>query len=122
MAHTFHVYVPSDNLSVPNNTANSFRVVLPKVLKFNSQWLCGLSSIIYPYSYSAIGTSDRQYIKILHGIRPGEIRELIIPFPSGTYKTVMDLERRLNEIIAEAAKLRYDQIPIKEFEERSDII
>ncbi len=62
MSKTFYIILPSDTRDPSDNTTNKFTVRLPKTLKFSSVWLCGLSSIIYPHAFAAIGTSREQHI------------------------------------------------------------
>jgi hypothetical protein len=65
MANTFPVHLPSNIHDYPDNQPNKFRVRLAKPLNFSGNWVCGLHSISYPYSWpSTIGTLDDQWINI----------------------------------------------------------
>jgi hypothetical protein len=105
MSKTFYVILPSDTRDPPENRSNKFTVRLPKTLNFTSLWLCGLSSIIYPHSFAAIGTTQPQYIYLL--IDDGRFHwpySLVrIKFPSGSYKTPEALANKINETLARAA-------------------
>jgi hypothetical protein len=105
MANSFFVILPS---TTPNpsdedaNKPNRFRVHLPKKLEFyDGTWLCGLSSIVYPNSWPAIGTIETQYLDIY--LKEGEFERFLIP--SGSFTTPKVLEKSLyNSILAEIDK------------------
>lgn len=105
MSKTFYVILPSDTRDPPDNRTNKFTVRLPKTLNFNSMWLCGLSSIIYPHSYAAIGTTKDQYIYVL--VNDGRFHwpySLIrVKFPKGSFATPQALAKKLNLVVSEAA-------------------
>lgn len=100
MANAFYIYLPSDTKNPSfDNKSNKFRVILPKPLRFNSTWLCGLSSIIYPRSFASIGTSEEQFIKLY--IRDPKLGDpffssiVVVPFQRGTYDTIESLHQHL---------------------------
>jgi hypothetical protein len=102
---TFYVHLPSDTINpyYPNKS-NSFRITLPKPLRLNGVWLCGLSSIIYPRSYAAIGTTREQEIQVEirdpHYEKVYHLEKVHIKIPSGTYSTSEGLSHAINTAIA----------------------
>ena len=92
MSNTFFVYLPSNVPDYPDNKPNKFRVHLPKPLYFSGDWVCGLHSISYPYSWpSTIGTLDEQWIDI-HFIRnDGQASVIRVPIPRGSHTSTEEL-------------------------------
>lgn len=113
MSNTFFVFLPSNtpnneaNLTTPNypnNRPNKFRVRLPKPLRFNGNWVCGLHSISFAYSWpSTIGTLDEQFINI-HFKHKDKQRIIQIPVPKASHTTVDDLRDFLARILETQAK------------------
>jgi hypothetical protein len=64
MANTIIVHLPSNSPDYPENTSNKYRVHLGRTLHFPGEWVCGLHSIIYPYTWPSISTLDEQFIRI----------------------------------------------------------
>ncbi|KAH7698320.1 hypothetical protein AAVH_34589 [Aphelenchoides avenae] len=64
MAVDFYVTLPSNTKTDLNNKTSSFTVRLQKKLQFNSTWVVGLVSILYPYSWPNLGTDDYQYVDV----------------------------------------------------------
>ncbi|KAI6223801.1 hypothetical protein M3Y99_01425800 [Aphelenchoides fujianensis] len=62
MSNSFYVVLPSNSPSFPNNTTADFRVALPKALHFDSDYVVGLHSIVYPISWASIGAIEPQAI------------------------------------------------------------
>jgi hypothetical protein len=101
---TFYVHLPSDTINPSHpNKSNSFRIALPKPLRLNGVWLCGLSSIIYPRSYAAIGTTGPQEIQIAirepHYDDRGHTEYVTVEIPSGSYTTAQGLAHAINAAI-----------------------
>ncbi|KAF7636006.1 hypothetical protein Mgra_00004587 [Meloidogyne graminicola] len=80
----------------PENRPNKFRVHLPKPLYFSGEWVCGLHSISYPYSWpSTIGTLDEQWIDIHFLDNKNKARVIRLPVPKGSHATVEELHQFL---------------------------
>ncbi|KAL3115300.1 hypothetical protein niasHT_013770 [Heterodera trifolii] len=62
-SNSFYVVLPS-NTNVEGNMTNSFRVRLPRILQFNSEWEVGLAVIVYPHSWPSIGTVEQQFVEV----------------------------------------------------------
>jgi len=72
----------------PDNQPNKFRVHLPKSLYFSGDWVCGVHSISYPYSWSStIGTLDEQWIDINFTDNNKKGQTIRIPVPKGSHNT-----------------------------------
>jgi hypothetical protein len=86
--------LPSD---VPgeNNKICDYETILPKTLKFDSDFLVALHSLTYPRSWASIGTLDNQNITLFK--KNGD--NLEIPVPRSNYTTDKDLVEGLNELI-----------------------
>jgi len=89
--------IPSNVSDYTENQPNSFRVHLPKSIFFNGDWVCGLHSISYPYSWSStIGTIDDQWIKI-HIVDSDKNKHILkIPVPKASHNTIENLREFLN--------------------------
>uniref|UniRef100_A0A914MPV9 Uncharacterized protein n=1 Tax=Meloidogyne incognita TaxID=6306 RepID=A0A914MPV9_MELIC len=96
MSNSFYVCLLSNVPDYPDNQPNKFRVHLPKPLYFSGDWVCGVHSISYPYSWSStIGTLDEQWIKI-HFIDENSKKNVIrIPVPAASHINVEALENYL---------------------------
>ncbi|HJR99585.1 MAG TPA: hypothetical protein VJ780_01515 [Flavobacterium sp.] len=64
MSNQFYVLLPSNTPGYPDNSPNKYRVHLPKPIKFDGSWVCGVHSIIYTHSWPTIGTTEQQWIEI----------------------------------------------------------
>uniref|UniRef100_A0A914KTK4 Uncharacterized protein n=1 Tax=Meloidogyne incognita TaxID=6306 RepID=A0A914KTK4_MELIC len=96
MSNTFFVFLPSNVSDYPDNRPNKFRVHLPRPLYFSGDWVCGLHSISYPYSWpSTIGTLDEQWIDIHFTKTDGRASIIRVPVPKGSHTTVEDLHQFL---------------------------
>nr|CAD2165321.1 unnamed protein product [Meloidogyne enterolobii] len=96
MSNTFFVFLPSNVSDYPDNRPNKFRVHLPRPLYFSGDWVCGLHSISYPYSWpSTIGTLDEQWIDIHFTKNDGRASIIRVPVPKGSLTTVEDLHQFL---------------------------
>ena len=72
----------------PDNQPNKFRVHLPKSLYFSGDWVCGVHSISYPYSWSStIGTLDEQWIDINFTDNNKKGQTIRVPVPKGSHNT-----------------------------------
>jgi hypothetical protein len=92
MSNSFFVFLPSNIVDYPNNQPNKFRVHLPKPLYLNGNWVCGLHSISYPYSWpSTIGTLDEQYIDIHFNDSKNEARVIRVPVPKASHTKINEL-------------------------------
>lgn len=94
MPRQFHVVLPSNDLSFPTNKTNNFRISLPKALRFEEKYLCGLKSIVFPHSWNSLGAIEQQHISLFLG--NNEIR---IGVPPGSYTSVESLIQTLNSLI-----------------------
>jgi hypothetical protein len=96
MANSFTVHLPSNVYDYPDNQPNKFRVRLARPLNFSGNWVCGLHSIQYPYSWPAtIGTLDEQWINIHFVNHKGQERTLHIPIPAGSHTNVEELAKMI---------------------------
>ena len=95
MAVDFYITVPSNTKTDLNNKTNSFIVRLKKKLQFNSTWVVGLVSILYPYSWPTVGTSEFQHIDVTW--KDGIVTRLYIK--STAYRTVERLYRGVEAAI-----------------------
>lgn len=115
MSSSFFVFLPSNTPinetahatpNYPNNRPNKFRVRLPKPLYFNGNWVCGLHSISFAYSWpSTIGTLDEQFISI-HFKHKDKKRIIRVPIPRASHTKVDDLR----DSLALAFKLQVEAI------------
>jgi len=100
MSNSFFVFLPSNVPDYSSNRPNKFRVHLPKPLYFNGNWVCGLHSISYPYSWpSTIGTLDEQWLKIHFTDDLGQKHILRIPIPGASHTNVQKLCDFLNSTL-----------------------
>ena len=103
--NSFYVYLPSNTPEYPNNSANKFRVRLPKTLVFNGNWVCGLHIISFPYSWPAtIGALDEQWITIHFVNDAGLQQRLRLPIAEGSHENVQELELFIKSIIQEQSQ------------------
>jgi len=100
MSNSFFVFLPSNVPDYSSNKPNKFRVHLPKPLYFNGNWVCGLHSISYPYSWpSTIGTLDEQWLKIHFTDDLGQKHILRVPIPGASHTKVEKLCDFLNSTL-----------------------
>lgn len=59
---SFYIVLPSNTHE--NDLPQKFNIQLPKSLHFNSQWLCGVSSISYPHSWPTISKENDDFIVV----------------------------------------------------------
>jgi hypothetical protein len=101
MSNTVIVHLPSNSLDYPDNKSNHYRVHLGRTLKFPGDWVCGLHSIIFPFSWpTTIGTLDDQYI----GIHYDDDRMIEIPVAKASHTKIEDLRNSLNKRLADYAE------------------
>nr|CAD2206007.1 unnamed protein product [Meloidogyne enterolobii] len=92
MSNSFYVCLLSNVSDYPQNQPNKFRVHLPKPLYFTGDWVCGVHSISYPYSWpSTVGTLDEQWVDInfTDNNKMGQV--IRIPVPKGSHSTPEEL-------------------------------
>ncbi|KAI1690903.1 hypothetical protein Ddc_24589 [Ditylenchus destructor] len=97
MSSSFYIYLPSNTKNAGNYTA-SFTVQLPKKLEFHSTWTVALTGIIYPYSWTTLGTESAQYMEIKW--KNGKLTRL--PIPSSTYSNVAEMATGLINAMKQA--------------------
>nr|CAD2197233.1 unnamed protein product [Meloidogyne enterolobii] len=120
MSNTFFVFLPSNVPDYPDNRPNKFRVHLPKPLYFSGNWVCGLHSINYPYSWpSTIGTLDDQWIDVHFTASEGNAKVLRIPVPPGSHKTIEELHSFLVSTLIQQRDA-FDASPLERPEELVD--
>ena len=91
MSNQIFVLLPSYTPH-PNNSPNSFTVQLPKTLDLSSgNWVCGMHSISYVYSWPQLGTLESQHIVTHFHLGP----KVIIPVPTLSFETPEQLESSL---------------------------
>uniref|UniRef100_A0A1I8BPM9 Uncharacterized protein n=1 Tax=Meloidogyne hapla TaxID=6305 RepID=A0A1I8BPM9_MELHA len=117
MSNSFYVCLLSNVPDYPDNQPNKFRVHLPRPLYFSGDWVCGVHSISYPYSWSStIGTLDEQWIKI-HFIDENLKKNVIrIPVPAASHINV----EALKNYLATTLKHQSDSIGLEKDEGRKD--
>lgn len=115
MSNTFYLHVPSNINDYPDNKTNNFRCHLPKPIQFHGgQWVCGLHSIIFPYSWPTVGTLDTQWIEIHFLDGSGQPHSFRAPIPRGTHKTAEELGAFLSSsILLESDKYLTEKRPRK---------
>nr|CAD2204044.1 unnamed protein product [Meloidogyne enterolobii] len=96
MSNSFFVFLESNTTDYPDNQPNKFRVHLPKPLYFSGNWVCGVHSISYPFSWpSTIGTLDEQWMKI-HFIDDNLKKNVLqVPVPAASHNSVEALKNYL---------------------------
>lgn len=99
MAVDFYITLPSNTKTDLNNKTSSFTVRLQKKLQFNSTWVVGLVSILYPYSWPNLGTDDYQFIDVKW--KGGVVTRLWIR--STAYRTLERLHQGIEAAIREGA-------------------
>ena len=106
MSNTFFVYVPSNIKDYPDNRPNKFRMHLPKPLYFSGNWVCGLHSISYPYSWpSTIGTLDDQAIFIHYTDDNGKDWIIKVPIQKASHTSEEKLRDSLNATLKFQSKV-----------------
>uniref|UniRef100_A0A1I8BHF5 Uncharacterized protein n=1 Tax=Meloidogyne hapla TaxID=6305 RepID=A0A1I8BHF5_MELHA len=96
MSNSFFVFLESNTTDYPDNQPNKFRVHLPKPLYFSGNWVCGVHSISYPFSWpSTIGTLDEQWMKI-HFIDDNSKKNVLrVPVSAASHNSVEALKNYL---------------------------
>ncbi|CAD5213646.1 unnamed protein product [Bursaphelenchus xylophilus] len=119
MDTSYYVVLPS---STPNsfyeNRSCDYTVLLPKTLKFDSNYVCGLQSIVYPHSWASLGTTTEEYITI-----HGENFKYTVFLPPGSHRNISALAELINDVIkqeTESFKKVTDNRPKREAPESDD--
>nr|CAD2178122.1 unnamed protein product [Meloidogyne enterolobii] len=121
MSNSFFVFLPSNIPDYPDNRPNKFRVHLPKPLYFSGNWVCGLHSINYPYSWAAtIGTLDDQWIDIHFKDNLGMAKVLRVPVPKASHTTVEKLHEFLISTLQHQSET-YGASPLEKPEDLVDL-
>ena len=89
----FFVYLPSNTAGYPNNRPNKYRTHLPRTLDFKGDWVVGLHSISYVYSWDNLGALEKQWIQIHLG--SGKI--ITLPIPSSSYSSPENFETMIHK-------------------------
>ena len=92
MSNQFYVLLPSNTPGYPENSPNKYRVHLPKPIKFDGSWVCGVHSIIYTHSWPSIGTTEQQWIEIK--LKNG--KRIRVSIPRYSYSSAKQLEHNRN--------------------------
>ncbi|KAL3125138.1 hypothetical protein niasHT_001215 [Heterodera trifolii] len=82
------------------NKTNSFRVRLPRKLKFNSEWEVGLAVIVYPHTWPSIGTVEQQFVEVEW--QTGNTVRIEVP-PSNVTNPI-DLGKSLYRLLGEGSE------------------
>ena len=93
MSSAFFVVLPSNSRSYEDNKPNKFKVRLPQKIIVDSNYVVGLHSIQYSNSWSAIGTTEEQFITV--HLKDG--RTEILKIPRGSYLTPNELSNNLHQ-------------------------
>ena len=108
MSNQFFIVLPSNTQGYVDNTPNKFRVRLPKTLDLSGNWVCGLHSIVYNYSWSLSGTTENQWMDLQFSSRKG----IKVPIPQFSFTSAEQIQSSLLPIINQgldnAFKLRND--------------
>jgi hypothetical protein len=98
----FFVYLPSNTAGYTNNRPNKYRTHLPRTLDFKGDWVVGLHSISYVYSWDNLGALEKQWVKIqLLGNK-----HITIPIPSSSYSSPENFEKMIDKnIMSELEKV-----------------
>ena len=88
MSNQFYVLLPSNTPGYPDNSPNKYRVHLPKPIRFDGSWVCGVHSIIYTHSWPTIGTTEQQWIEI----RLKNGKKIRVSIPRYSYASAKQLE------------------------------
>ena len=96
----FYITLPSNTKTDLKNKTNSFTIRLQQKLQFNSTWVVGLVSILYPYSWPNVGTDGFQFIDIAW--KTGVVTRLYIR--STTFRTLENLHKGIEAAIREGAQ------------------
>ena len=90
---TFYVVLPS-NSSITGKTSN-FTVRLPETLVLDGNWTVALSSLIYPISFTSLGSQENQYIIVNKKDNTKET----IPIPAMNFHSISNLEKGINDAV-----------------------
>ena len=100
-SNQFFVILPSQTYGYKTNKPNKFRTHLPRTLNLQGNWVVGLHSISYSYSWNNLGTLDSQWLQF-HLINGQLIR---VPIPNSSYSSQENVEKTLiNNIKQELEK------------------
>jgi hypothetical protein len=92
MSNQIFVVLPSNTPGYAENAPNKFSVQLPKPLDLSSgNWVCGLHSISYVYSWHTVGTINAQWLQI-NFVNGANIK---IPVPRMSFDSAKALEKTL---------------------------
>lgn len=91
-SNQFFVILPSNTSGYQDNRPNRYRVHLPRSLEFSGNWVVGLHSISYDYSWNNLGTLNEQWLKF--HLTNGQYVKLNIP--DSSYNKVEDIEKGLH--------------------------
>lgn len=106
MSNQIYVVLPSNTPGYQDNAPNKFTVQLPKSLDLSSgNWVCGLHSISYVYSWHTLGTIESQWIRI-NFINGAHIK---IPVPRMSFSTIEQLEKSLKTYILNEVEKHFSQ-------------
>jgi len=112
MADQFYVTIPSNTHE--DNTASSFRIVLPQRIRLEGEWEVGLAEIIYPNSWHHL--TDDTYIDYeYYDGHKGRIN-----LEKGHYNNSEELFSMINMQIINYSVLHYD-VRVLEFGFNSDL-
>jgi hypothetical protein len=104
MSNSFFVYVPSNIQDYPENRPNKFRMHLPRPIELEGNWVCGLHSISFPYSWASTILDDNQAIFVHYNETEKKERLIKIPIPKASHKNINELQTFLHETIKFQAK------------------
>jgi len=104
MSNSFFVYVPSNIQDYPDNRPNKFRMHLPRPIELEGNWVCGLHSISFPYSWASTILDDNQAIFVDYNETEKKKRLIKIPIPKASHKSIDELQTFLHETIKFQAK------------------
>ena len=90
----FYIVLPS-NTAIEGNKTSNYTIRLPEPLNLDSNWSVALSSIIYPISFTSLGTQEDQFITINNEVGDDEK----IPIPAMNFLSISNLEKGINDAI-----------------------
>jgi hypothetical protein len=98
----FFVYLPSNTAGYNNNRPNKYRTHLPRTLDFKGDWVVGLHSISYVYSWDNLGALEKQWVKI----QLFNNKYITLPIPSSSYSSPENFEKIINKnLLSELEKV-----------------
>ena len=104
-SNQFFIFLPSHTAGYEHNQPNRYRTRLPRTLEFSGNWVVGLHSISYSYSWDNLGTLDSQWMQ-LH-LKNGQI--IRIPIPNASFSSAENIANNLMVKIKAELELHFKE-------------